>query len=91
MQVRARIPISLDFSVVVSQTTGPRDIPHRRGSESGTGPGDSAIRKDSGTSRPLTNSAPIYSGTKFDPYKLGPQPKYGSGGWLFSLYMRIIG
>ena len=27
---------------------------------------------DSGTSRPLTNSAPIYLGTKFDPYKLGP-------------------
>ena len=24
-------PISLDLSVVVSQTTGPKDIPHRRG------------------------------------------------------------
>ena len=31
-------PVSLDLSVVVSQTTGPRDSPHRRGSGSGTGP-----------------------------------------------------
>ena len=38
MQVRTRIPVSLDISVVVSQTTGPRDIPNRRGSVSGTGP-----------------------------------------------------
>ena len=30
-------PVSIDLSVVVSQTTGPRDSPHRRGSESGTG------------------------------------------------------
>ena len=28
----------LGLSVVVSQTTGPRDTPHRRGSESGLGP-----------------------------------------------------
>ena len=28
----------LDLSAVVSQTTGPGDIPHRRGSGSGTGP-----------------------------------------------------
>ena len=38
MQVRTHIPVSLDLSVVVSQTTGPRDIPHRRGLEFGTGP-----------------------------------------------------
>ena len=38
MQVRTRIPVSLDLSVAVSQTTGPGDIPHRRGSVSGTGP-----------------------------------------------------
>ena len=31
-------PVSLDMSVVVSQTTGPRDIPNKRGSVSGTGP-----------------------------------------------------
>ena len=31
-------PVSLGMSVIVSQTTGPRDIPHRRGSESVTGP-----------------------------------------------------
>ena len=31
-------PVSLGLSVVVSQTTGSRDIPHRRGSGSGTGP-----------------------------------------------------
>ena len=37
MQVKTRIPVSLDLSVVVSQTTGPRDIPHRSGLESGTG------------------------------------------------------
>ena len=37
VQVRTRIPVSLDLSVVVSQTTGPRDIPHRQGSVSGTG------------------------------------------------------
>ena len=30
-------PVSLDMSVVVSLTTGPRDSPHRRSSESGTG------------------------------------------------------
>ena len=30
-------PVSLDLSVVVSKTTGPRDSPHRRGSGSGTG------------------------------------------------------
>ena len=29
-------PVSIDLSVVVSQTTGPRDSPHRRGSVSGT-------------------------------------------------------
>ena len=34
----------LDLSVVVSQTTGPRDIPHRRGSGSGTGPLESVSR-----------------------------------------------
>ena len=45
MQVRTRIIVSLDLSVVVSQTTGPRDIPHRRGSGSGTGLGDSAFQK----------------------------------------------
>ena len=28
-------PVSLDLSVVILQTTGPRDPPHRRGSESG--------------------------------------------------------
>ena len=33
VQVRTRIPVSLDLSV----TIGPRDIPHRRGSGSGTG------------------------------------------------------
>ena len=38
MQVWTRIPVSLDLSVVVSQTIGPRDIPHRRGSVSGIGP-----------------------------------------------------
>ena len=37
-------PVSLDLSVVVSQTTGPRDSPHRRGSESGTGPLESVCR-----------------------------------------------
>ena len=37
-------PVSLDLSVVVSQTTGPRDIPHRRGSVSGTGPVESVSR-----------------------------------------------
>ena len=31
-------PLSLGMSVVVSQNTGPRDSPHRRGSESGAGP-----------------------------------------------------
>ena len=31
-------PVSLDLSVVVSQTTGPRDSPHRRGSGFGTDP-----------------------------------------------------
>ena len=31
-------PVSLGLSVVVLQYTGPRDIPHRRGSGSGTGP-----------------------------------------------------
>ena len=31
-------PVSLGLSVVVSQTTGPRDIPHRQGSGSGTQP-----------------------------------------------------
>ena len=30
-------PVSLDLSVVVSQTKGPQDIPHRRGLGSGTG------------------------------------------------------
>ena len=35
---------SLDLSVVVSQTTGPRDSPHRRGSGSGTGPLESVSR-----------------------------------------------
>ena len=37
-------PVSLDLSVVVSQTTGPRDSPHRRGSGSGTGPLESVSR-----------------------------------------------
>ena len=37
-------PISLDLSVVVSQTTGPRDSPHRRGLGSGTGPLESVSR-----------------------------------------------
>ena len=39
-------PVSLDFnlSVVVSQTTGPRDSPHRRGSVSGTGRLESVSR-----------------------------------------------
>ena len=37
-------PVSLDLSVVVSQTTGPRDSPHRRGSVSGTGPLDTDSR-----------------------------------------------
>ena len=37
-------PVSLDLSVVVSQTTGPRDSPHRRGSVSGTGPLESVSR-----------------------------------------------
>ena len=35
-------PVSLDLSV--SQTTGPRDSPHRRGSGSGTGPLESVSR-----------------------------------------------
>ena len=30
--------VSLGMSVAFSQTTGPRDIPHRRGSGSGSGP-----------------------------------------------------
>ena len=30
--------------VKVLKTTGPRDSPHRRGSGSGTGPGDSALQ-----------------------------------------------
>ena len=38
------VPVSLDLSVVVSQTTGPRDSPHRRGSGSGTGPLESVSR-----------------------------------------------
>ena len=38
MHVRTRIPVSLDLSVAVSQTTRPRDIPRRRGAVSGTGP-----------------------------------------------------
>ena len=37
-------PVSLDLSVVVSQTTGPRDSPLRRGSGSGTGPLESVSR-----------------------------------------------
>ena len=37
-------PVSLDLAVVVSQTTGPRDRPHRRGSKSGTGPLESVSR-----------------------------------------------
>ena len=37
-------PVSLDLSVVVSQTTGPGDSPHRCGSESGTGPLESVSR-----------------------------------------------
>ena len=37
-------PVSLDLSVVVSQTTGPRDSPHRCGSVSGTGPLESVSR-----------------------------------------------
>ena len=36
--------VSLDSSVVVSQTTGPRDSPHRRGSGSGAGPLESMSR-----------------------------------------------
>ena len=36
--------VFLDLSVVVSQTTGPRDIPHRPGSGSGTGPLESVSR-----------------------------------------------
>ena len=35
--VTTYIRAGVDLSVVVSQTTGPRDSPHRRGSESGTG------------------------------------------------------
>ena len=37
-------PVSQDLSAVVSQTTGPRDSPHRRGSGSGTGPLESVSR-----------------------------------------------
>ena len=37
-------PISRDLSVVVSQTTGPRDSPQRRCSGSGTGPLESVSR-----------------------------------------------
>ena len=37
-------PVSLYLSVVVSQTTRLRDIPHRRGSGSGTGPLESVSR-----------------------------------------------
>ena len=37
-------PVSLDLSVVISQTTGPGDTPHRRGSESGTGSLDCGSR-----------------------------------------------
>ena len=37
-------PVFLDLSVVVSQSTGPRDSPHRRGSGSGTGPLESVSR-----------------------------------------------
>ena len=37
-------PVSLNLAVVVSQTTGPQDSPHRRGSESGTGPLESVSR-----------------------------------------------
>ena len=34
----------LDLAVVISQTTRPRDSPHKRGSESGTGPLESVSR-----------------------------------------------
>ena len=36
--------VFLDLSVVVSQTTGPRDIPHRQGPGSGTRPLESVSR-----------------------------------------------
>ena len=46
-------PVSLDLSVVVSQTTGPRDSPHRRGSGSGTGPLESVSRSPVRTRSPV--------------------------------------
>ena len=45
-------PVSTDLSVVVLITTGPRDIPHRRGSESGAGPLESVSRSPVPDSKP---------------------------------------